>query len=181
MHLNVYLRSDGIGYLPREYYADLNSVGYISKDGLHTVYERVEVLQESTSWWDWCASSWETIPHDELWILCRPGEKFTSQVNICNLDFIGTPFEHRYNEYVLTRKYWARGCAYGTGSVGELAEQEGKTWGIHYEAFIPFKKPNPQGYQGVFGQFQIPLADAQLSMLVHDAFDDGIHALKVGK
>ena len=94
MTTEVYLRSDGIGYQSRGRY--FNTVGYICGRDQHSDSPCINVSQESNSWWGWCVSSWATIPHDELWT----DETFVAKVKFHNLDFIGTPFEHRYNEYV---------------------------------------------------------------------------------
>ena len=51
---------------------------------------------------------------------CRPGETVLTKVQFHNLDFSGTPFEHRYNENSFKRM-----CHIENGeNLAELAEQE---------------------------------------------------------
>ena len=173
----VYLRSDGIEYQPRG--DDFDTVGHICKREEQLPYVRIRVLQDSVNWRNRCASNWITIPHDELWTLCRPGEEFLSKVQVRNLDFRGTPFEHRHNEYAFRRQFWILSCMDNSGDVVWLSEQERNIWGAHFETFVPFKRPNPQGYQGVWGDFDCALTDLWSSLYVYDTFDSGIHALKV--
>ena len=194
MFPRVYLRSDGIEHKLRG--DDWGTVGYICKRYPHSPYARVSVSQGSVNWhspdarlsvsqgsinWhNWCASNWVTIPHDDLWTVCTPDEALLSKVQVHNLDFIGTPFEHRYNEFVFRRKYWSPYRIHGIENISALAKRERETWGRYYETFVPFKKPNPQGYQGVWGNFDILLSSRWYTINVYDTFDLDIHTLQIG-
>ena len=173
----VYLSLDGILHQSRGAGHDI--VGYICKREIQSPYARVGILQDSANWGHWCASNWITIPHDELWTLCKPDEALLSKVQVHNLDFRGTPFEHRHNEYVFRLRYWdGSSYIYDIENMSSLSEQERVTWGRYSGAFVPFKSPNPQGYQGVWGTFDILLSSRWHIMYVHDTFDFDIHALK---
>ena len=180
MYSKVYLGLDGIQYQPQG--DDGNSYNVVGRIwDIVTGYPRVRVYQDlgGHDWSTWCASNWETVPHDDLWKMCGPNDRFLSLLQFYNLDFRGTPFEHRYNEYVSRRKYWnsLRINIYLT----KLAEQERNVWGRHCEVFIPFKRPNPQGYQGMWGLFDTPLAHLWDSIHVHDTLESDLHKLKVGR
>ena len=180
MYSKVYLRSDGIHYQPRG--GDSDIVGYICGRDPYAIHARIKVVQDSVNWRLWCASNWESVPHDNLWMECTRNEWFVSQIKFHNLDFRGTPFEHRHNEYVFRLRYWdGRSYLYDIENMILLSEQERVTWGSRYAAFVPFKSPNPQGYQGVWGDFDKALGYLWHGIRVHDAFDSGIHALKVGR
>ena len=198
MYRKVYLTSDGVGHQHQRGYEDFDIVGYICEICPLSTRPRVEVMEDINTRCsvDWCASIWEIIPTDELWTMCGSDETFASRVQFANLDFIGTPFEHRYNEFVFIRnevfryEYMAHLIPFENYKekslrsryrllMTALAKQERATWGTHVKAFIPFKSSNPQGYQGIWGNFDKPLTHDRKSIYGHDKFDSGIHILKV--
>ena len=176
MYVKVYLRSDGIGYQSQG--DNFNIVGCVCRRNPQPSDPRLEVLMDlgGNSWLCWCASKFETIPHDELWTVCRWNEWFQSKVQFHNLDFRGTPFEHRHGEYISRRRRW-KFRPVDMGNIVALAEQERNMWGIYFATFIPFKRPNPQGYQGVWGNFDRPLTYRFPSITVRDTVDSGRHIL----
>ena len=180
MASNVYLRSDGAPYQPQGDDGNFNIVGYIGDRHLREA-PRLGVLMGSGRYpcLYWCMSEWEVVIHDELWEMCGPAEDFVSKVQFRNLDFRGTPFEHRYNEYVFRREHGGGRCIYGE-CITKLAKRERKTWPPWCMTFVPFKKPNPQGYQGVWGRFGDPLGNRWSSLRVVNTYYSGRHVLKIG-
>ena len=118
---------------------------------------------------DWCASKWAKTPTDTLWRDQR--DVLLTHVMHESLNFQNTPFEHRYN-LIASYTYAAEQKL--------LASKEYRTWSRGFEAFIPFKKPHPEGYQGVWGNFDDWIMWDQAEMRVHDKYDSGVHLLKVG-
>ena len=207
MSSKVYLGLDGIQSRSRGH--NFGTVGYICELGPYSTHNRVEVLQDMNGYavTNWCASNWTTIPHDELWTVCRQNEWFVSQVQYANLDFRGTPFEHRYNNVVIDRQIlcfmqsnrsWLtplEKLERGLTPLEEyeqmlldcqlllstLADQERNVWGRRFATFIPFKSPNPQGYQGVWGDFDVPFTSLSCNTYVLHEFDSGRHILKTSR
>ena len=117
--------------------------------GGDSVREGYPLYQEETPGEFWCASRWDTPPIDRMWNLLSIKELFRTQVNSDNLDFTNTPFEHCRNLY----------CSRGPQPELEiLARIERIVWGGNYVAIVPFKTPNPKGYQGVLMSFNLPRA-----------------------
>lgn len=129
------------------------------------------IYQVGASKASWCASLWDTIPPDILWRF--DGSKYTlfTVVKKYTLDWRNTPFESRYN-LSIHKEEWS--------DLEMLAKGERKLWGIHCTAFIPFKDPHPQGYKGVWGNFDLWLWSRCPDMKTHDELSSGYHVLMWG-
>ena len=140
-----------------------------------------------------CPSEWVKFPPDKLWDEVAPrfaddGRVWNSilllSVTPENMEWTGTTFEQRYLYFLDGRK-----CPI----LKKLAEEEALRWGPH-EEFISFKESNPDGYQGVLGDFGFltepdppsntiytdSMIDTDGQINVYDAYIDLIHILKVG-
>ena len=120
----------------------------------------------------WCPSDLETIPVDELWQWMGRPNSFSTRALFKRMDFRNTAFEHRFN---------LNDREGGDDTLYQLADLERATWGDSYCEFIPFKNPNPQGYKGVWGNFDTCLKNLRDHCSpVNDAFESGVHILKLG-
>ena len=131
---------------------------------------QMELYQPMEERSKWCVSVWETIPPDTLWL---GGIGVKSSVytiaRFSNLDFRGTPFEHRYLEHT---------CRYNR-ELAQLALNEYCLWGPTCEAYVPFKNPQPSGYKGVYGNFGVRFTHDKPIVDVYDMFLSGNHVLRV--
>ena len=122
---------------------------------------------------NWCASNWETIPVDELWQWMGRPRSLSTHTFLRRLDFRNTAFELRFN---LNDRMGG-----GVTPLYQLADLERATWGDSYCEFIPFKRPHPQGYKGVWGNFDTLLKNLMADCFpVNDVFESGVHILKLG-
>lgn len=129
------------------------------------------IFQEFTNV-PWCASSWDEIPSEDLW--WARGEKgiLFTHVLFTNLDFRNTPFEHRFNLYAVDLFQTRHGESGVHPELRRLAEMEAELWREH-NSFVPFKEPNPQGYQGVYGDFAFLITSTNTIAYVYDEFRCG--------
>ena len=109
----------------------------------------------------WSASRWDIIPDDGLWTLFGPNETFYTYVESSDLDFRNTPLEHRY---ILSTLYNYN------AEIHILAENEKLLWEGEGKTFIPFKRPYPQGYQGVWITVNACPGDMHVIISVNDSF-----------
>ena len=149
------------------------SKGYIGSLGRPTDYTSAEVYQAGDLD-GWCVSEWENVP-DGLWRARKTDDDvFHTFVQLHNLDFRNTPFEHRSKLCCVSKREWWKMYT----DYEALAEMEGLVWGP-VTAFVPFITPNPQGYLGVWGDFGESLKLFPPSLYVYDAFESGTHLLEV--
>ena len=170
-----------IGIIHARTYTDL--FGNSESPGKRKFVGYVDVLHRHENWdgtpsvyqvgienvGDWCVSEWCTIPSDALWWV--PGNKgyLATHVITSNLNFINTPLEHRYNLSVRTFD----------SKLLTLARNERVLWKGDRKTFIPFKRPHPQGYQGVWMSTDLKVRGFSRSVWVHDEFTSG-HVLEFG-
>ena len=109
-----------------------------------------------------CASQWDTIPYDTLWRARGSHDIFITYVRKSNLNFRNTPLEHRHNKYLNRTK--------SDHQLNRLASKEYQMWKGMDKAFIPFKTPNPQGYQGVWMSLDSWLISAGACLRVYDKY-----------
>ena len=107
-----------------------------------------------------CASQWDTIPNNALWWAQGRHEWLHTHVLKSNLNFHNTPLEHRYNKSI------HRGES--DPQLNFLARNEHQMWMGSDKFFIPFKNPNPQGYQGVWASLDNRLISSWICMRVYD-------------
>ena len=104
---------------------------------------------------EWCVSEWETIPPDTLWGAREKELVFFTYVLSSNLDFRNTPLEHLYGR------------------------DTSIPWEGPRKAFIPFKEPHPQGYQGVWASLEVWPKMMRKIISVYDTFSPD-HVLEMG-
>ena len=166
MTIRICLRSDGSQFetpLSGEY---LNVVGYIP-----STHRSIKVLRDYRYSYSWCASSWEVIPQLHNW-----GKMFLTYVDHTNLNFIGTPFEHRYNDHLSRHN----SDHVDRHRLDRRARKELRRWGWGHDAFVPFKNPHPQGYQGVLINLNVMFDYSCRRLEVHDDYASGQHILGLG-
>ena len=146
-------------------------LGYLNHNLRDGAYSRNYLHDLKPQYKDlWCASYWETIPVDELWRWLDQPRSLNTYTSLRKLDFRNTAFEHRSNLNDLE----------GGDALYQLADLERATWGDSHCEFIPFKRPHPQGYQGVWGNFDPLLKNLMADGFpVKDAFESGVHTLKL--
>lgn len=110
----------------------------------------------------WCASIWSHPPADELWGALGEDTVLFTGVERVNLNFHNTPLEHRHNLY-------AQKCWHRSSELVVLAQNEIETWGDG-KAFIPFKTPQPSGYQGVWLFYDTSESEIRETLVVMDRF-----------
>lgn len=141
-------------------------------------WSRVGIVHQLGFSVGWCVSLWETIP-DTLWWARGLKDIFFMCVHIRVLDFRNTAFEHRYNlfSYQDGEPNIRRG-----GVLETLAEMEKLVWSRGHKEFVPFKRPHPQGYKGVWGDFSdlAELDPYTVTFRAHDKFESGHHTLIKG-
>ena len=123
---------------------------YVSKPGSTAeVYQDIIVCPMKVKWF--CPSEWNRYPPEHLWHNATPrlkaegeGDVFLTYVTPGNLKFEGTTFQQRY-------RYFCGGNV--CPILKELAEKEELERGNRKE-FVYFKSPSPDGYQGVYGNFE---------------------------
>ena len=145
----------------------LEHVGWL--DGNPPYWDTHSNVSQVETVGDWCASRWDYPPDDLLWWTRGTKETLFTYVMRENLNFQNTPFEHRYNLRISRPQT----------DLKILAKLEFDLWGAEYEAFVPFKNPHPQGYQGVWGDFNFWSEMAYRRLDVHDTFEPD-HILKLG-
>lgn len=150
-------------------------VGYISND-IDYPNSPAHVYQAGMSRY-WCASLWDHPPSRELWQSRSSRERLLTYVLCDNLNFHNTPFEHRFNLF----DSWG-----DRPDLEILAKMEMKLWGWALESFIPFKRPLPGGYKGVWGDFghwsgeMNSVTTNTNALFVNDALEYGRHLLEFG-
>ena len=123
----------------------------------------------------WCPSRWETIPDDALWRARGLVDSFCMYVRVANLDFRNTPLEQMYN---LSLQGMVLNGSERMSELETLARNERLLWeGVH-KTYIPFKKPHPQGYQGIWVNLrEWPESICEI-IYVHDRFSP-THLLEI--
>ena len=114
-------------------------------------------------WEDWCCSHWARPPPDALWQVRGKEWTLFTRVMDTNLNFINTPLEHRHNLSIRRNDL----------ELKILAENERHLWKGSRNTFIPFKRPHPQGYQGVLMSPSLEVGDMGHSTYVYDDFTSG--------
>ena len=117
---------------------------------------------------EWCCSKWARPPPDALWWV--PGEKgiLITQVSTANLNFHNTPLELRHT--LSARE--------DDPTLKILAQNERLLWKGVRKTFIPFKRPHPQGYQGVWMCPNLEVGGLGEGIQVHDKFNSD-HVLEI--
>lgn len=162
-----YISNLGIGWTRRQlavYRIAIAPSDWFARDNPRRDYNAV-ILSS-----DWCVSRWDSIPPDALWWVRGSKEVFYTYVDLENLNFSNTAFEHRHN-------------LFESGDVsqhGILADQEERLWRESCWGFVPFKNPHPRGYQGMWGRFNFRTSRRYRETLrVHDKYSSG-HILEEG-
>ena len=117
----------------------------------------------------WCCSNWIRPPPDALWQIREEMWMFMTYVTATNLNFSNTPLEHRYNLHIHNTD----------PELKILAQNERQLWRGSRETFIPFKRPHPKGYQGLWMSPSLKVRGFCQIMEVRDTFTFG-HALEHG-
>ena len=172
-HYGPYTDGSSYEFLPRiDPKIPLGWVGSVTNT-MDDGNSEIRFYQFSTSG-DWCASHWDTHPTDALWWIRGHKETFLTHVSHSSLDFRNTIFEHRYNRFRNTHRCWEQ---------RKLAALERRKWGTR-NVFIPFKKPLPDGYKGVRGNFDRWLrrhrGHPKTLVRVRDEYSSGEHLLELG-
>ena len=92
----------------------------------------------------WCASNWDALPPDSLRQTPIVGaDGLRTNVQLCNLNFDKSGYKNCWDLY----------ANYPTPSKAPPELIEGAASEGSGVKFVPFKSPNPDGYQGVWGCF----------------------------
>ena len=128
----------------------------------------------------WCASEWSTIPPDPLWRVLGDDGVLVTKVRVFNLNFDNTPFEHqsRQNHHQDGPTRCVGSQVPPNPALDILARNERHMWQGTGKTFIPFKRPHPKGYQGVWMKPCLDVRKISWDIYVYDDFTSG-HALEV--
>ena len=138
----LFVQGDSINY---GVFGDLPSRGRRTHSGY--LYSREDILPEAFVYQAGierfeCASQWDTIPNGAMWWARGPHDIFITRVKKSNLNFRNTPLEQRCNQSLHRNT--------PDPQLDLLTHNELLMWKGSDKCFIPFKSPNPQGYQGVW-------------------------------